>query len=149
LSEVAQSQGSEVRGLMKPAELLAPDATVQAATQAMVELGVDALAVGVDGRVEGIITDRDILIRLVAEGRDAATTLAHDIMSRDVVTCSPEDEVEAVLNDMELHQIRRMPVVDQDGKLIGMVGIDRPASVGRILPAQGPKAAGKASAVHD
>jgi CBS domain-containing protein len=142
LSEVAQSRSSEVREAMAPAELLPPETTVQAATQAMVELGVDAVAIGTDGRVEGIITDRDILIRLVAEGLDPAATLARDIMSKDIVGCGPDDQVEAAAATMELRQIRRMPVLDRDGKLIGMVGIDRPAAVGRIgVPASQVSAA--------
>ena len=135
MSEVVQAQGVEVRQVMTPVEVLPPDTTVQAATRVMVELGVDALPVGSSEQVEGIITDRDILIRLVAEGLDPAVTLARDVMSREVVACSPEDPVETAAATMELRQIRRMPVLDRDGKLVGMVGTDRPASAGRIAPA--------------
>jgi CBS domain-containing protein len=106
-------------------EMLAPGSTAQQAAQAMAELGTDALPVGAAGRIEGILTGRDILIRLVAEGCDATATPVSEIMSHDLVTCSPDDPVEEAAMAMERRRIRRMPVLDDEGRMIGMVTLER------------------------
>lgn len=98
------------------------DTTIDTAAQIMADLDVGALPVGeVDSVPEGILTGRDILLRVVAPRRDPRTTRAGEVMSRDLVCCRGEDEVEAVRREMERHQIRRMPVVDGEGRMIGML----------------------------
>lgn len=69
----------------------------------------------------GIVTDRDLALQVVAEGRDAGSTLVQDIMTRDPITCSPQDDVQKVLDAMESHQVRRIPVVDRSGHLVGII----------------------------
>ncbi len=69
----------------------------------------------------GIITDRDLTIRIMAEGLDAKSTKVEAIMTRNVVTCSPEDDLQKVVDAMSRHQLRRIPVVDGDNKIVGII----------------------------
>jgi CBS domain-containing protein len=69
----------------------------------------------------GIVTDRDLAIQLVAEGRDAATTRVQDIMTRDPITCRMDEDLDTAISRMEANQIRRIPVVDQNGMLAGII----------------------------
>lgn len=98
-----------------------PDDTIVEVAQMMAEVDVGALPIGDADTLRGIITDRDILIRVVAQGRELARTRAADVMSSDVFTCSGEDRAEAVLTQMEERQVRRMPVTDDSGRIIGIV----------------------------
>lgn len=72
-------------------------------------------------RLIGALTDRDIAIRVVAEGKDPESTLARDVASTDVVTIDPEQELDEALRLMAQHQVRRLPVVEEDGRLVGIV----------------------------
>ena len=72
-------------------------------------------------RPVGVITDRDIAMRVVASGRDAVKMTARDCMSSPVVTVTPETEVESCCQVLEQHQIRRVPVVNERGEICGMV----------------------------
>src|SRR5437868_14251844 len=69
-------------------------------------------------RLVGTITDRDIAVRLVAEGKSPETTRVADIASRELVTIDPDQDVEEALRLMSKHQVRRLPVVEEDGKLV-------------------------------
>jgi CBS domain-containing protein len=76
----------------------------------------------VDGqRVVATITDRDIAVRVVAEGSDPGTTRAIDIASRELVTIDPQQDLDEALRLMAQHQVRRLPVVEEDGRLVGIV----------------------------
>lgn len=72
-------------------------------------------------RPAGIITGRDILLRVVAPRRDPRTTRVETVMASDLFFCRAEDEIDDVLRDMERHQVRRMPVCDAADELVGMV----------------------------
>ena len=72
-------------------------------------------------RLVGTLTDRDIAIRVVAEGKDPASTPVREVASTDVVTVDPEQDLDEALNLMAQHQVRRIPVVEQDGRLVGVV----------------------------
>jgi len=72
-------------------------------------------------RLVGIVTDRDIVMRVVAEARDAKTTMVEDVMTRDLMTVGPDDDVGRVIAAMEEHQVRRILVVDGDGRLVGII----------------------------
>ena len=69
----------------------------------------------------GIVTDRDLALKVVAEGRDAKTTTAAEVMTRKVVTCHAEDDLQKALDAMSEHQLRRIPVVDNDLRIIGII----------------------------
>lgn len=112
----------QIRELMtvRPRTVHVGDSIVEAAK---LMKGEDSgLAPILDGtRLVGVITDRDIATRVVAEGRDPATTLVEEIASTNVVTVDPDQELEDALRLMEQHQVWRLPVVEEDGSLIGIV----------------------------
>lgn len=72
-------------------------------------------------RLVGIVTDRDLAIQVVAEGRDPARIRAEEVMTRNPITCRPEDDLAGALDAMERQQVRRIPVVARDGKLVGII----------------------------
>ena len=72
-------------------------------------------------KLVGIVTDRDLAIRIVSEGLDAKSTKVESIMTRNVVTCKAEDDLQTVVDAMSKHQLRRVPVVDDDNKILGII----------------------------
>jgi CBS domain-containing protein len=72
-------------------------------------------------RLVGTLTDRDIAIRVVAEGRDPEATKVRDVASTDLVTVDPQQDLDEALRLMAQHQVRRIPVVEEDGRLVGVV----------------------------
>jgi CBS domain-containing protein len=72
-------------------------------------------------KLVGIVTDRDLALKIVAEGRDANSTKVEAVMTRKVVTCLAEDDLQKALDAMAEHQLRRIPVVDNDNKIVGIV----------------------------
>ena len=113
-----------------------PDASIQDVARLMDENDCGEIPVVNQYRQPvGVITDRDICCRAVAQGKDASSTTAEEVMSPDVVTVTPEDSVEWCSDLMEDHQIRRIPVVDEEGACCGMVSqadIALAANDGRI-----------------
>jgi CBS domain-containing protein len=80
------------------------------------------LAPVVEGdRLVGTLTDRDIAIRVVAEGHDPDSTKVKDVASKDVVTIDPQQSLDEALRLMAEHQVRRLPVVEEDGRVVGVV----------------------------
>ena len=76
----------------------------------------------VDGdRLVGTITDRDVAIRVVAEGKNPESTTVGEIASRDLVTIDPQQDLDEALRLMAQHQVRRLPVVEEDGRLVGIL----------------------------
>jgi CBS domain-containing protein len=69
----------------------------------------------------GIVTDRDLTLKIVAEGRDAKSTKVEAVMTRKVMTCHAEDDLQKALDEMSGHQLRRIPVVDSDNKILGII----------------------------
>jgi hypothetical protein len=72
-------------------------------------------------RLKGVVTDRDITIRAVAEGKDANSTKVLEVMTSGVETCNQNDTVQDILNLMEREQVRRVPITDREGRLVGIV----------------------------
>ncbi|MEN3341848.1 MAG: hypothetical protein V7644_1252 [Actinomycetota bacterium] len=72
-------------------------------------------------RLVGTLTDRDVAIRVVAEGKDASSTTVGEISSRELVTIDPQQGLDEALRLMARHQVRRLPVVEEDGRLVGIV----------------------------
>jgi CBS domain-containing protein len=72
-------------------------------------------------RLVGIVTDRDLALRLVAEGGDPKSTKAEAVMTRKVVTCGADDNLQKALDAMAEHQLRRIPIVDHDHKVVGII----------------------------
>ena len=103
-------------------KVVRPNETVQNAARLMAELDVGAIPVCDGKRLQGMITDRDITIRATAEGRGGETKVK-EVMTQDVVWCTEEDDTQEVLQRMGESQIRRIPVVDQDKNLVGIVAL--------------------------
>lgn len=109
---------------------LRPADTVLLAAQAMEELNVGVIPVCEGDKLVGMVTDRDIVVRGVAQGLDAGTATLADVMSTHVRTAREDDDLEDTLGTMGLNQIRRMPVVDEQSRLIGIVSLGDIAAKG-------------------
>ncbi len=96
--------------------------TLAEAARVMREADVGAVLVVDDGRVTGIITDRDIVVRAVADGRDPQSTTVRDASSADVVTLTPDQNLDEAARLMQEHDVRRMPVVQQ-GRPAGILSL--------------------------
>lgn len=115
-------------------EFIAPDASVKEAAVMMGELDVGGLPVGTPERLEGVVTDRDILYRVVARGLDSSATRLGDVLSRPVVSCDEDDTAQAAMDMMAANHIRRMPVRDAGGVVTGWVTL---ADLSRKLLVEG------------
>jgi CBS domain-containing protein len=72
-------------------------------------------------KLVGIVTDRDLVLKIVAEGRDAKSTKVEAVMTRKVVTCRAEDDLQKAMDAMSKHRLRRIPVVDNENKILGII----------------------------
>lgn len=95
-------------------------ASVVEAARLMREEHIGSLPITDDENLVGMITDRDITTRVVAEGADLKTTSVGDVYSRDLISVAPDNDLEEALQLMAQHQVRRLPVVE-DGRLVGIV----------------------------
>jgi len=104
------------------AEVARRESTIEDAACKMAELDIGSLPIcDDDGRLEGMITDRDVTVKVVAAGRDPRTTTVGEIsQDTDVVTIGADDSIEDALRTMKEHAVRRLPVIDGH-KLVGMV----------------------------
>ena len=97
-----------------------PSQSLVEAAQVMKRADIGSLPVVEEGRLLAVLTDRDIVVRAVAEGVDLNVTLVGDIASREPVTVGPEDDLDEALRLMARHQVRRLPVVDEQ-RLVGVL----------------------------
>ena len=114
--------GTSVQDLMtsNPKTIASASSVVEAA-KVMRDEDVGIVPI-VDGdRLEGTITDRDIAIKVVAEGKDVQSTTVGQVASRDLVTVDPKQDLDEALRLMAQHQVRRLPVVEEDGRLVGIL----------------------------
>jgi len=102
-----------------------PGASIREAAQLMQREDTGVVPVvegeGANRRLVGLITDRDIAIRVVAEGRDGSTRVSEVMTANRLATCSPDDDIDSVMNAMAKEQVRRIPIVDERGSLVGIV----------------------------
>lgn len=114
----------KLREVMTPnVEYVTPTQSLRHAAQLMREFDVGPVPVCEEGRVVGIVTDRDIAIRAVAEGRDPEATPVAEVMSRNVAFCHPDDDVETATDLMASRQLRRLLILDSDRRLSGIVSL--------------------------
>ncbi|MGW5051637.1 CBS domain-containing protein [Actinokineospora sp. NPDC004072] len=119
-------------------ELMTPDpvcvetsSTVREAAAKMASSAVGALPIcGQDGKLKGMITDRDIVVKVLAEGKDPMAVHVGELAQGEAVTIGADDEAEEILRTMARHEVRRLPVIDGH-KLVGVVA---QADVARALP---------------
>jgi len=100
-----------------------PESSVQEAAGAMRRLNVGSVPVCTGRKLIGMLTDRDIALRLAAEGRDATNTPVKEIMTPDVVFVYDDQSVQEAADVMSSHQIRRLPIINRDKELVGIVAL--------------------------
>lgn len=112
----------QVRNVMTPDPIALPaTATLVEASRVMRDNSIGDVLVLADGRLCGVVTDRDIVTRALADSADPTTTVLEDVCSADVVSVRPDESVDQAVHLMRTRAIRRLPVVDETGKPVGMV----------------------------
>jgi CBS-domain-containing membrane protein len=112
-----------VREIMSPTvDSIDAASSIAYAARRMADDDVGALPVVSDGKLVGIVTDRDIAVRGIAAGI-SATAAIRRVMTENVATCAPDDDVESALALMSREQIRRMPVIDRNQEVVGIIGL--------------------------
>jgi CBS domain-containing protein len=113
----------KIRDIMSPVPVsLAPTESAATAARAMKEHGVGTVLILTDGKLSGLVTDRDITVRVLAENRDPLNTLVSDICSTELAVLGPDDDVDQATRLVRDRAVRRIPVV-QDGIPVGIVSI--------------------------
>ena len=104
-------------------ETVSPESTVLEAAQIMNDQHIGSLVVvGHEGGLVGIVTERDFLRRVIAANRDPSTTRVSEIMTRSILTCTPDTRLDEVRATMRSRRIRHMPIIEND-RLVGMISI--------------------------
>jgi CBS domain-containing protein len=109
--------------MSRDVQVIQPQESLRRAAQQMQELEVGALPVCDGDRLLGMLTDRDITVRGVAAGLDPDSACVSDVMSPDIEFCTADQDTEEVMRVMGDRQVRRLPVIDQDKHLIGIVSL--------------------------
>ena len=129
-------RGNFIRDVMTPEPVtVATSTTLEQAARHMRDAGIGNVIVLEGEKITGILTDRDIVVRAIAEGWDPAQTPVGEVASRDLTTIAPDETVDAAVALMRKRSIRRLPVV-QSGRPVGIVspGRPRPRARPRLLP---------------
>lgn len=114
----------KVKDVMHKGALCVESTTpVREIAKRMKEEDVGAIPVEADGQLVGMVTDRDITCRALGNTGDIGRMTARDVMTRNVICCSPEDDIAAVIGLMEKKQIRRLPVTDSHNAMLGMLSL--------------------------
>jgi CBS domain-containing protein len=114
----------QVKDVMtRGAEVVRPDATLQEAANKMKSLDIGPLPVCDGDKVIGMLTDRDITVRATAEGLDPKQTKVREVMSKELITCLEDQDVKEAAELMQSKQIRRVPVLNRDKRLVGMLSL--------------------------
>lgn len=107
----------------REAEWRSPDTPLSDIAKLMRDEDVGSVPIGENDRLIGMVTDRDICCRAVAEGRDIASLTARDVMSKGIVYCETDDDLKEAAELMEQKQIRRLPVINEKRRLVGMLSL--------------------------
>lgn len=114
----------KVKDIMhKGVEWVSPDTPLTAVAKRMQKHDIGAIPVGENDRLIGMVTDRDIAVRAVAEGKDISRLMARDVMSKGVVWCRDSENVGEAAQTMESKQVRRMPVIDDNKRMVGILSL--------------------------
>jgi CBS domain-containing protein len=103
--------------------VIPPDASVREAAAKMKELDVGAIPVCDGQKLSGLLTDRDITVRAVAEGRDPSAVRVSEVMSSEIAYCFEDETIEQAAKLMESKQIRRLPILDRNKQLAGIISL--------------------------
>ena len=107
----------------KGVEWVSPDTSVVALAKKMKKFDVGALPVGENDRLIGMVTDRDVAVRAIANGKDVSKLIARDIMTRGIIWCRADSSAEEAVPLMETKKVRRLPVIDKNKRMIGMLSL--------------------------
>jgi len=107
-----------------------PDTKIGELARSMRDEGIGAIPVGENDRLIGMVTDRDIAIKGFADGRDPASLTARDVMNGPILYCRTEEDIDDAARLMEQHQVRRLPVIDENKRMVGMLSLGDIASAG-------------------
>jgi CBS domain-containing protein len=138
--------------MQRNVEVISGDTSVREAARKMEASGIGALPVAQEGKIVGMLTDRDVVVRSVARGDDPDRTRAMDAMTPDLAWCYDDDSIETVSRKMSECQIQRLVILDHDEKLVGIVSLGDLARARGNAPAvthalEGIKSPTKPSAV--
>jgi CBS domain-containing protein len=109
--------------MSKNVEIVSPDTLLHEVAQKMVQRDCGSILVAKDDRLIGMITDRDLALRCVAADHHPSETTAEEVMSKEILYCMDCDEVEDVAQNMTKNKVKRMPVLDKDKRLVGIVSL--------------------------
>ena len=133
------------RELMTPSPTCCqPDHTVVEVAEIMQreDVGLVPVIDETTHKLIGVLTDRDIVLNVVAAGRDARSTAVSEVMTTDPASCQEHDSIESVMHHMAARQVRRMPIVDSDGAIVGIVAqadiatrLSNPRETGEVVQA--------------
>ncbi|VFU07408.1 CBS domain-containing protein [Methylocella tundrae] len=107
----------------KGVEWVSPDTPVTALAKKMQQLDIGAIPIGENDRLIGMVTDRDITVRGVANGKDLSGLTARDVMTAGIIYCRDNEDVDDVARIMESKQVRRLPVIDANKRMVGMISL--------------------------
>ena len=107
----------------KGVEWVGPDTPVPEVAKRMKDLDVGAIPIGENDRLIGMVTDRDIACRGVANGRDCSKVKARDVMTKGIIYCRETEELDDALRIMEQKKIRRLPVINDKKRMVGMLSL--------------------------
>jgi CBS domain-containing protein len=107
--------------MLRDVTLVAAGDSVQKAARAIADIDSQFIFVGTDERIVGVLTIRDILIRLVAAGLDPVATPVSQVMSSSLFTCTEQETADTVAERMTEHRVEQMPVLDAAGRLVGVI----------------------------
>lgn len=108
--------------MSRDVKVIAPDKTIREAARIMAQNDVGALPVGENDRIVGMVTDRDIVVRAISDGRGPDTPV-REVMSEGVCYCFEDEDLQHVVSNMGEQQIRRLPVMSRNKRLVGMVSL--------------------------
>jgi CBS domain-containing protein len=109
--------------MSRDVEVLDPNLSVHEASRRMAKRDAGSMPVGEHDRLVGMLTDRDVVVRVVAENRNPAVTRVRDAMTPEVEWCFADDDLDTVAAHMSERKIRRLPVVNRDKRLVGIVSL--------------------------
>jgi CBS domain-containing protein len=110
--------------IRRPVHKLPPDATCQEAASLMRDENIGSVVVAEDGEPLGVVTDRDLVVRVIAAGESADKLCLRDVMSGEPIFLGDVRELDQVIATMREEGIRRMPIVDEEGQIEGLVSLD-------------------------
>jgi CBS domain-containing protein len=118
-----------------------PETSLKDLAQRMRQEDIGAIPIGENDKLVGMVTDRDIACRSACDGKDMTRTTAREVMTKPIVYCRADEEVEDAIRIMAKHAVRRLPVINAEKRMVGMLSLgDISAAMGRDLSGEAIKA---------